>query len=74
MSNKNALIDDAAILLFDPNLIWSSDMEDIKDSLGALLVSCRGFENSVIQLLAYNLAEKLIFGQNAGLGKIETRA
>ena len=36
--------------------------------------SCRGFENSVIQLLAYNLAEKLIFGQNTGLGKIETRA
>jgi hypothetical protein len=75
MSDKNAVIDEAAILLFDPNLVWSKDLDDIKDSLAALLVSCRGFDNSVIQLLAYNLAEKII-GQDKTqvFSKIETRA
>jgi len=69
---RNAIIDEAALLLFDKNLVWSSDMNDIKDSLGALLVSSKGVP--VLQLLAFNLAQKLLFQDKVEVfGKIETR-
>jgi len=70
---RNAVIDEAAILLFDPNLVWSSDMNDIKDSLGALLVSCKADENSVLHLLAFNLAQKILGQEHSDQGKIELR-
>jgi len=71
--DKNAVIDEAAILLFDPNLVWSSDMNDIKDSLGALLVSCKADEGSVLHLLAYSLAQKVLGREHSDQGKIELR-
>lgn len=72
--DKNAVIDEAAILLFDRNLEWSSDMNDIKDNLGAILVSCKNDDNQVLQLLAFNLAQKILYKDKDVLGKIEIRA
>lgn len=72
--DKNAVIDEAAILLFDPKLEWSSDMNDIKDSLGAILVSCKSDSNPVLQLLAFNLAQKILYKDKDVFGKIEIRA
>ena len=71
--SKNEVIDQAAILLFDKNLVWSSDMEDIKDSLGALLVSCKA-DDSILKLLAFTVASKIVYQEKAEVfGKIETR-
>jgi hypothetical protein len=73
-ADQNRVIDDAAILLFDKNLIWSSDMEDIKDSLGALLVSCKADEG-ILKLLAFTVASKIVYQDKTEVfGKIETRA
>lgn len=73
MTDKNAVIDEAAILLFDKNLVWSSDMEDIKDSLGALLVSCKA-DDSILKLLAFTVANKIVYQEKAEVfNKIETR-
>ena len=73
MTDKNAVIDEAALLLFDKNLVWSSDMEDIKDSLGALLVSCKA-DDSILKLLAFTVASKIVYQEKAEVfGKIETR-
>jgi len=73
MTDKNAVIDEAAILLFDKNLVWSSDMEDIKDSLGALLVSCKADEG-ILKLLAFTIASKIVYQEKAEVfNKIETR-
>jgi len=71
--SKNEVIDQAAILLFDKNLVWSSDMEDIKDSLGALLVSCKA-DDSILKLLAFTVASKIVYQEKSEVfGKIETR-
>jgi hypothetical protein len=71
--SKNEVIDQAALLLFDKNLVWSSDMEDIKDSLGALLVSCKA-DDSILKLLAFTVASKIVYQDKAEVfGKIETR-
>jgi len=71
--SKNEVIDQAALLLFDKNLVWSSDMEDIKDSLGALLVSCKA-DDSILKLLAFTVASKIVYQEKAEVfGKIETR-
>jgi hypothetical protein len=73
-ADQNRVIDDAAILLFDKNLVWSSDMEDIKDSLGALLVSCKADEG-ILKLLAFTVASKIVYQDKTEVfGKIETRA
>ena len=73
MTDKNAVIDEAAILLFDKNLVWSSDMEDIKDSLGALLVSAKADEG-ILKLLAFTVANKIVYQEKAEVfNKIETR-
>jgi len=71
--SKNEVIDEAAILLFDKNLVWSSDMEDIKDSLGALLVSSKA-DDGILKLLAFTVASKIVYQEKAEVfNKIETR-
>jgi len=71
--SKNEVIDEAAILLFDKNLVWSSDMEDIKDSLGALLVSSKA-DDGILKLLAFTVANKIVYQEKAEVfNKIETR-
>ena len=52
-------IDEAVELLRDPNLVWSSDIQDIRlDLAHLLLVSC--CHGDIMRTLADNLARKLI--------------
>ena len=52
-------IDEAVELLRDPNLVWSSDIQDIRlDLAHPLLVSAA--QGDIMQTLADNLARKLI--------------
>lgn len=52
-------IDEAVELLRDQNLVWSSDLEDIKSDLANLLLVCAA-QGDIMQTLADNLAKKLI--------------
>jgi len=51
-------IDEAIELLRDENLVWSSDVEDIKGDIVALLLVCAA-QGDLMQTLADNLARKI---------------
>ena len=53
-------IDHAVELLRDPNLVWSSDLHDIKDDLANLLLVSAA-QGDIMQTLADNLAKKIVF-------------
>jgi hypothetical protein len=52
-------IDEAVFLLRDENLVWSSDLEDIKKDLANLLLVSAA-QGDIMQTLADNLAKKII--------------
>jgi hypothetical protein len=52
-------IDEAVELLRDENLVWSSDLEDIKHELAGLLLSAAA-QGDIMQTIADNLARKII--------------
>jgi len=52
-------IDEAVELLRDTNLVWSSDLEDIKENLAQLLLASAA-QGDIMQTMADNLARKLI--------------
>ena len=51
-------IDEAVELLRDQNLVWSSDIEDIKGDIVALLLVSAA-QGDLMQTLADNLAKKI---------------
>jgi len=53
-------IDHAVELLRDPNLVWSSDIQDIKHDLANLLLVSAA-QGDIMQTLADNLAKKIVF-------------
>ena len=52
-------IDEAVELLRDKNLVWSSDLEDIKESLAQLLLASAA-QGDIMESIADNLAKKII--------------
>ena len=52
-------IDEAVELLRDPNLVWSSDIEDCKENLAQLLLASAA-QGDIMQSIADNLAKKII--------------
>ena len=58
MSNKE--INEAVALLRDDNLVWSSDMDDIREELADLLIVCQG--EPMFRTFAVVLAHKLLTG------------
>jgi len=52
-------IDEAVELLRDKDLVWSSDLEDVKLNLADLLLACAA-QGDIMQTLADNFAKKLI--------------
>ena len=53
-------IDEAVELLRDQNLVWSSDIQDIRlDLANLLLVSAA--QGDIMETLADNLAKKIVF-------------
>ena len=52
-------VDEAVSLLRDDNLVWSSDLQDVKHDLANLLLVCCA-QGDIMQTLADNLARKLI--------------
>lgn len=52
-------IDQAVELLRDSNLVWSSDIEDIKTDLANLLLVSAA-QGDIMESIADNLAKKLI--------------
>jgi hypothetical protein len=52
-------IDEAVELLRDQNLVWSSDIQDIKGDIVALLLVSAA-QGDLMQTLADNLARKII--------------
>lgn len=52
-------IQEAVDLLQDPNLVWSSDMQDIRQDLANLMLAC-ATQNTMMEFLAHNLARKLL--------------
>lgn len=52
-------IDEAVELLRDPNLVWSSDLENIKESLAQLLLASAA-QGDIMESIADNLAKKII--------------
>jgi hypothetical protein len=52
-------IDEAVELLRDPNLVWSSDIEDCKESLAQLLLASAA-QGDIMESIADNLAKKII--------------
>jgi len=52
-------IDEAVELLRDTNLVWSSDLEDIKENLAQLLLVSAA-QGDIMQSIADNLAKKII--------------
>lgn len=51
---------EAVDLLRDPNLVWSSDVEDIREDLANLLLAS-ATQNTMLEFLAHNLAKKLVY-------------
>jgi len=60
MSNKEIL--EAVELLRDENLVWSSDMNDIRRELAELLIVAQS--NTMLKSFAVVLAHKLLNGGN----------
>jgi len=52
-------IDEAVELLRDKNLVWSSDLEGIKENLAQLLLASAA-QGDIMQSIADNLAKKII--------------
>jgi len=52
-------IDEAVELLRDNNLVWSSDLEDIRENLAQLLLASAA-QGDIMQSIADNLAKKII--------------
>ena len=52
-------IDEAVELLRDNNLVWSSDLEGIKESLAQLLLASAA-QGDIMESIADNLAKKII--------------
>ena len=52
-------IDEAVELLRDKNLVWSSDLEGIKESLAQLLLASAA-QGDIMESIADNLAKKII--------------
>ena len=52
-------IDEAVELLRDTNLVWSSDLEDIKENLAQLLLASAA-QGDIMESIADNLAKKII--------------
>lgn len=52
-------IDEAVELLRDNNLVWSSDLENIKESLAQLLLASAA-QGDIMESIADNLAKKII--------------
>jgi len=52
-------IDEAVELLRDKELVWSSDIEDIKENLAQLLLASAA-QGDIMQSIADNLAKKII--------------
>ena len=65
---------EAINLLRDENLVWSSDMEDIKEDLANLILVCAA-QNEMMQFLAGNMAKKILYsGKGANYSpQLETR-
>ena len=53
-------IQEALDLLRDENLVWSSDIEDIKLDLANLLLVCAA-QGDFLQALANSLAKKIVY-------------
>ncbi len=53
-------IQEALDLLRDENLVWSSDIEDIKLDLANLLLVCAA-QGDILQTLANSLAKKIVY-------------
>lgn len=53
-------IQEALDLLRDENLVWSSDLEDIKLDLANLLLVCAA-QGDILQTLADSLAKKIVY-------------
>jgi hypothetical protein len=52
-------IDEAVELLRDKNLVWSSDIENIKESLAQLLLASAA-QGDIMESIADNVAKKII--------------
>ena len=52
-------IDEAVELLRDSNLVWSSDIEGIKENLAQLLLASAA-QGDIMESIADNLAKKII--------------
>jgi hypothetical protein len=63
---------DAVALLRDPNLVWSADMQDIKDNLADLLISAAA-QGDIMLSIADTLAKKIIADTPEALPKLERR-
>jgi hypothetical protein len=57
-------IQEALDLLRDENLVWSSDLEDIKLDLANLLLVCAA-QGDILQTLADSLAKKIVYPSNS---------
>jgi len=57
-------IQEALDLLRDENLVWSSDIEDIKLDLANLLLVCAA-QGDILQTLANSLAKKIVYPRSS---------
>jgi hypothetical protein len=57
-------IDEAVELLRDKNLVWTSDIEDIKENLAQLLLASAA-QGDIMQSIADNLAKKIIHAETS---------
>jgi len=53
-------IDEAVELLRDPNLVWSSDLQDIRENLAQLLLASAA-QGNIMESIADNLAKKITY-------------
>jgi|LakMenEpi03Aug12_release.lakeMendotaPanAssembly.Ray.scaffolds.fasta_scaffold1866317_2 hypothetical protein len=63
---------DAVALLRDDNLVWSADMQDIKDNLADLMIAAAA-QGDIMLTLADTLAKKIMSDTPESLGKLERR-
>lgn len=62
---------DAVALLRDDNLVWSADMQDIKDNLADLMIAAAA-QGDIMLTLADTLAKK-IMSDTPEISKLERR-
>jgi hypothetical protein len=67
-------IDEALMLLRDEDLVWSSDLEDIKLEL-ANLILVSAAQGDIMQTLADTLAKKIVYSSKGSIydPKLEKR-